>query len=71
MNKEAIVAAIEIGKVIICDSDIAKFVCGTYSDGSQRNLSDAIHGEYLSPKQKKKATKKKKKKKKGTTKFKL
>lgn len=60
--------AIGAGKAIASDEHITEFLCGTYADGSKRNLSDAIKGEYLSPKQKKKITSKKKKK---STKFKL
>lgn len=60
--------AIGAGKAIASDENITEFLCGTYADGTKRSLSDAIHGEYLSPKQKKKLTSKKKKK---TTKFKL
>lgn len=61
--------AISAGKTIAKDENITEFLCGTYADGTKRNLADAVHGEYLSPKQKKKLTKKKKKKK--STKFKL
>lgn len=60
---------LSVGKSIAKDENITEFLLGTYSDGSKRNLSDAIHGEYLSPKQKKKLNKKKKKKK--NVKFKL
>ncbi len=46
-----------------CDTNIAKlvnklrkpiqkFLFGTYSDGSSRNLVDALNGEYISPKDK-------------------
>ena len=63
--------AINTGKVLIKDEDFVNFVCGKYSDGTNRNLGDAIRGEFLSPEQKKKATSKKKKKKKKSTKFKL
>ena len=62
--------AINTGKVLIQDEDFVNFVCGKYADGTNRNLGDAIRGEFLSPKQKKKAVSKKKKKKKST-KFKL
>ena len=57
------------GKTLIADENVTKFLCGTYADGSVRNLPDAINGEFLSPKQKKKMHKKKKKKK--SVKFKL
>ena len=60
--------AIAAGKAICSDENITEFLCGTYADGSKRSLSDAIHGEFLSPKQRKKITSKKKKK---PTKFKL
>jgi hypothetical protein len=66
---EIITGIVSIGKDVIKDEDIQKFVCGTYADGKTRNLRDAIDGEFLSPKQKKKATSKKSKKK--HTKFKL
>lgn len=61
--------AVNTGKVLLKDEAFVNFVCGTYSDGSSRNLGDAIKGEYLSPKEKKKVMTKKKKKK--STKFKL
>ena len=61
--------AIGAGKAISSDDNITEFLCGTYADGSKRSLSDAIHGEFLSPKQRKKLTSKKKKHK--STKFKL
>ena len=51
-------------KAIVSDENAQSFLCGTYADGTPRNLSDALHGEFLSPKQRKKALKKKKKKKK-------
>ena len=66
---KVIETGIFVGKEIAKDDKITEFLFGTYADGSKRNLSDAIHGEYLSPKQKKKIEKKKKKKK--TVKFKL
>ena len=56
--------AVKTGKVLAKDKDVVKLVCGKYSDGSVRNLTDAIQGEYLSPKQKKKKKKKSGKKKK-------
>lgn len=42
-----------------------KFLCGTYSDGSPRSLSDALNGEFISPEKKEKLLKKAKKRKKG------
>lgn len=39
---------------------VKSFLCGTYTDGTPRNLTDAMNGEYLSPKTKKKKHKKKK-----------
>lgn len=60
--------AVSAGKAIASDEHITEFLCGTYADGTKRSLSDAIQGEYLSPKQRKKITSKKKKK---STKFKL
>ena len=50
-----------VGREVLGNGDIKKFVCGTYTDGTPRNVSDAINGEYLSPKTKKKHNKKKKK----------
>ena len=50
-----------IGKEVVGNSDIKKFAFGTYTDGSTRNVVDAINGEYMSPKTKKKHLKKKKK----------
>ena len=58
------------GKELIKDEAFVDLLCGRYADGTQRNITDAVKGEYLSPKQKEKATTKKKKKKKST-KFKL
>lgn len=51
-----------------------KFLCGTYSDGSPRSLSDALNGEIYSPKEREKKIKKykkskKKNKKKGKNSF--
>lgn len=57
-------------KKLASDENVVEFLCGTYSDGTPRNLPDALNGEYLSPKQKKKNSKKKKKKK-HNVKFKL
>lgn len=31
-----------------------KFICGTYSDGTARSITDAINGEIISPKEKEK-----------------
>lgn len=59
---------IEVGgsviKGIIGDEKAQKFICGTYADGTPRNVFDAVNEEFLSPKQKNKLRKKKKKKKK-------
>lgn len=56
--KHVIVSAVAIVTAItreINDNDeIKSFVCGNYSDGRPRSLSDAVAGEYLSPKDKKK-----------------
>jgi hypothetical protein len=49
------------GKEVLGNNDIVKFVCGNYTDGTNRNIIDAINGEYLSPDTKKKHNKKKKK----------
>ena len=61
--------AVKAGKEVVKDEGVQSFLCGSYSDGTPRNMTHAIHGEYLSPKQKKKA--KKKKKKKNQAKFRL
>lgn len=50
-----------VGREVLGDSNIRKFTCGTYTDGTPRSVADAINGEYLSPKTKKKHNKKKKK----------
>ena len=73
--------AVDIGKVIeiggavvkgiVGDEKAQKFICGTYSDGTPRNVFDAVNEEFLSPKQKARIKKKKKKKKKKNVKFKL
>lgn len=65
--------AIDIGKSVVGDEKVQNFLCGSYADGSPRSLTDAINGEYLSPKQKDDAVKKttSKKKKKKNKKFKL
>lgn len=65
-------ALLKAGKDLIKDDDVQKFLCGRYSDGTSRNVADAVHGEYLSPKQRKKLKKfKKKKKKNKLAKFRL
>lgn len=68
-------AAVEVLSLLAKNEDIVALLCGKYSDGSNRNISDAVNGEYYSPKQKEKALSKKKKKKnkkkKKSTKFKL
>lgn len=61
--------AVGVGKTVAGDDHISEFLFGTYADGSKRNLTDAVNGEFLSPKQRKKITSKKKKRK--QTKFKL
>lgn len=42
-----------------------KFLCGTYSDGTPRSLSDALSGEIYSPEERKKRLKKLEKNKKS------
>ena len=54
---------INTGKELIKDENFVEFVCGKYSDGTNRNFSDAVRGEFLSPEEKKKVISKKKKKK--------
>lgn len=53
-----------VGKEIISNEDVKKFICGTYSDNTTRSFCDAIKGEFKSPKTKAKEKKKKDKKKK-------
>lgn len=67
--KNILEIAVGTTKTLAKDKNVVSFLCGTYSDGTPRNISDAINGEFLSPKQKKKLAKKKKKKKQA--KFKL
>lgn len=67
MSKVEVV--IGVVKSLLSDTGVQKFLCGTYADGKPRNVVDAFHNEYISPKQKKKATSKKMKKK--NTKFRL
>lgn len=72
MGKELFIdTAVAIAKKIGKSDDFKSFLCGTYSDGTPRNLPDAINDEVLSPKQKAKAKSKKKKKKKKKQKAKL
>lgn len=64
--------AITAVKELLGNDGVKEFLCGTYSDGTTRNLTDSIKGEFTSPKQKKKKEKKKKKnKKKKPVKLKL
>lgn len=60
---------------LIKDEKVSKFLVGTYADGETRNITDAVNGEFLSPKQKenweKKKKKKNKRKKKNKPNFKL
>ena len=42
-----------------------KFICGTYSNGKPRSVTDALRDEYISPKDRAYWEKKKKKKKKS------
>lgn len=60
-----------IAEVTLGNKDVKASLFGEYSDGSPRNLPDAIRGEILSPKQKLHSKKKKKKhkKKKESVKF--
>lgn len=60
MNK--ITAVLEGINLILKNDEIVKFLCGTYTDGSVRSLSDCLSGEIISPSDKLKAAKKKKKK---------
>lgn len=56
---------------VLGNTELQKIIFGKYSDGSPRNLTDALEGEVYSPHQKDKMEKKhkknkKKKKKKGS-----
>ena len=58
LNPETIInTVVAVGETLVRNEDFKKFICGTYSDGSPRNLPDAINGEMYSPKQKKKMDK--------------
>ena len=57
----AVVGAVNLMK----DEKVSKFLIGTYSDGTNRNVVDAMNGDFLSPQDKEKWEKKKKKKKKA------
>ena len=43
---------LELGGKIIASEDTRRLLCGSYSDGTTRNIADAINGEMLSPAQK-------------------
>ena len=49
---------------VLENESVMSKVFGKYSDGTTRSMYDAIHGEFLSPKQKEDIRKKKKKEKK-------
>lgn len=60
-------AIIEIAQIIIENESVQKLLFGVYSDNTPRSLTDAMNGEFLSPKDRKKmkdSTKKGRKKKK-------
>ena len=61
--------ATTVGGLVLSEAG-RKFLCGTYSDGTPRSLSDALNGEIWSPEERDKRIRKlnkntKKKKKKG------
>lgn len=60
-KKKDMKKAAKIFGELLQNDDVMKKVLGTYSDGTIRNLSDSLRGEFLSPKQKKEAEKTKKK----------
>lgn len=75
VNVEKVVAGVmAVGTAIVENESIRKMLCGTYSDGTARNIPDAINGEIYSPQQKnnleKRIAKRKKKKKKAKSKMK-
>lgn len=43
-----------ISREVNDNNDLKTLVCGEYADGRPRSISDAISGEYRSPKQRKK-----------------
>lgn len=51
-----------ISREVNDNNDIKSLVCGVYADGKPRSISDAISGEYRSPKERKKMEKGGKKK---------
>ncbi len=51
-----------ISKQINDNTELKALVCGEYSDGRVRSVSDAVKGEYRSPKERKKLEGGKKKK---------
>lgn len=64
-NKIAAIAKVAGTVAGIVTSDAGKkFLCGTYSDGTPRSLTDALNGEIISPEDKGKKIKKYEKKKK-------
>ena len=55
-NKKALQTVELIGTAstfILGNKKLQKIVCGTYSNGKPRSISDAIHGEIVDPKDKK------------------
>lgn len=60
-KKKTITTLFVLATKLAGDDNIQKAVFGQYSDGSPRSFVDALHGEYISPKDKHKLTKKKKK----------
>lgn len=71
-NKIAMIAKVAGTVAGIVTSDAGKkFLCGTYSDGTPRSLTDALNGEIISPEDKGKKIKKYEKKKKKLKKKKM
>lgn len=69
MKTESVVAIIGAIGTILCSKPFRKAMFGTYTDGTPRSLTDALDGNFRSPKEKgkngKKSSKGKKKKHKG------
>lgn len=66
MGKEGVIKvltkSLDFVRRATSDDDVKEALFGTYADGRVRNATDAIKGEYQSPKMKKKLDSKKKKK---------
>ena len=58
MNLKKITAAVTAIAGVAFSEGGRKFLCGTYSDGTPRSLSDALSGEIYSPEEREKKLKK-------------